>query len=297
MSRVVFGLYDEMGYMQLLADYLEKISTKVESHLFTRKAALEEYLKGNEVEVLLLGEEVDQTQISYLEHVKNLLVLSEEPVGMGETAGKTLFKYQSAQRLVETVFEQLLGEEISFKEKKGIREQTKIYGVYRLFETSPVILERLLSKEVSEGKTLILDFGLFGGVFSLEQRQQGMSELLFYLKQPTEKIVRKLPGLIQEWQGVDYLCPVEDYRDLYGITPKEVDLMLQVLSENTEYENVICDIGFLSETTLHLMEECDFFYLCQPRNQWEQKQRDGFLQLLQKENMEKVISKLGYLSE
>ncbi len=296
MSKLVFGLYDEIGYMQLLADYLEQFNSKVESHLFTQKDSLEKYLKENEVEVLLLGEEVDGNQISYLEHAKHRLVLSEEPIETGESMETKIFKYQPAPRLVEEIFERVLKVDSGLKEKRRIKGKVRFYGIYRLWKNDSLILEQILAKEVPAGKSLIIDMGIFSGFMATEQRNSGLSELLFYLKQQTEKIVRKLSGLIQEWQGVDYLCPVEDYRDLYGITREEMELLLHILSENTDYENVIFDLEFPGEASLYLLGECDFIYLSKPQNEWEKNQRDGFLRLLQKEGMEKAISRITYLS-
>ena len=282
--------------MQCLAEYLERTSLKTECHLFTEKDTLEEYLKNNELEVLLLGEEVDCKQIDYLEHVKNQLIFTEYPFEKAEATEGKIFKYQSAEKILEVIFEQCLKEDIWEKGKNQFKGETRFYGIYRLFESSSVMLEEVLIKKVGEEKTLILDMGLFDGISAKSQKGSGMSELLFYLKQQTEKIARKIPGLIQEWRGADYISAVEDYRDLYGITRKEMELFLQILSENTEYENIIFDLGFLGESTLYLLGQCDCVYLRKPQNQWEENQRDGFLRLLQREHMEKLVEKMEYVT-
>ena len=296
MSKVIFGLYDEAGYMQLLADYLEKNSSKAECHLFTGKDTLEEYLKCNELEVLLLGEEVDYKHIDYLEHVKNQLILTEEPIEQGEAIDGRVFKYQPAGKICEEILNRFLKQDFLEKEKHGFKRETKFYGIYRLFENGPSTLEEVLGKEVPERNTLILDMGLFDGNFSSEEKGQGMSEVLFYLKQKSEKAARKLPGVIREWNGRDYISAVEDYRDLYGIARKEMDLLFRILTESTVYENVIFDVGFLGETTLYLLERCEYVFLKQPQNQWEENQRDGFIRLLKRENMDKVLNKLRYVT-
>lgn len=295
MSKVVFGLYDEVGYMRLLADYLERNSPKVECHLFTGKDTLEEYLKRNELDVLLLGEEVETDRVKSWENVKKQLIFTEEPVEKSETASGRIFKYQSAGEIMEMIFEQFLKLDSGVAKKKEFHGKVRFYGVFRLFENDSKILEGLLQREAAEGKTLILDFGYFSGISITGKKEKGMTELLFYLKQKTEKTARKLSGLIQEWKGVDYLPAVGDYRDLYGVTKKEVELLLQILSENTEYENVIFDIGFLGEATLYLLGKCEYVFLRQPQNQWEENKKEGFLQLLQRENMQSVVEKMDYL--
>lgn len=37
---------------------------------------------------------------------------------------------------------------------------------------------------------------------------------------------------------------MEDYRDLYELSAKDLERLLLVLAEDTEYEKVVFDIGF-----------------------------------------------------
>ncbi len=297
MKKTVIGLYDETGYMQFLVDYLEKIHSKAESHLFTSRENLEIFLKENEVDVLLLGEEVDVSEISYMENVKNRLVLSEEPVESEESHLTKIFKYQPASKVVEAIlspFGQLNG---NISKRQMCCDKTRIYIALRIWENGSGLLEQILEREVPEGKTLIMDMETYSGFLPVSQRNFGLSEFLFYVKQDTEKIGRKLSGLIRQWQEVDYLCPVTDYRDLHGITREEIRLLLHILLENTEYENVIFDVGFPGDASLYLLEKSDGIYTSRMQNEWQQNQWDGFVQFLRKEGMEDIISKVKYLSE
>lgn len=303
MKKLLFALYDTEGYMMPLAGYFGKKFFMMECRLFTKKDCLLEFLKGHQVDVLLLGQEVEAAQLSYLEHVKKVIILSEEKNIPNQQNIPIIFKYQSAEKVCQEIFQMIAQEEIPFLSARETRENIAFYGLYRPYGSLLQMQKLYLSDEAKGKKSLVINLEPLSGFDPMEERNEedgsnlrGMSELVFYLKQHSEKIALKLRVLVQKWKGMDCIYPVEDYRDLYSLNCEEIDLLLSVLAEETDYELVLFDVGFLSDASLYLLYCCDRIYIPQAVNDWEENQKKSLERLLEREGMEEMKSNIHYVS-
>lgn len=301
MRKLVFAMFDLQGYMEALAEYFGRKNFLMECRLFTQKSSLEEYLREYTVDVLLLGQEVRISELSYLGNAQNIMILSEGNMVCEESEldYPLLFKYQSAESMLTEIFRAIgvCGEEAG--EGFTGEEKTQFMGIYRPYGQLPPIESFLRGKE--EVKTLWMDLELFSGVFgagiaSQKEEMRGMSELIFYLKQRSGKLAWKLQPLIQETGGVDYIGPVEDYRDLYSLNREDIDLLLTVLAKETGYERVIFDIGYLNDSALYLLYCCSRVYMPQAGNCWEENQKNSLEHLLIKEGLGEMVESIRYVS-
>lgn len=302
LKKLLFALYDTQGYMRALTEYFGKKNFLLESHLFTKLESLVNFLKGHSLDVLLLGSEVELEQLPYLENVGHVIIMSEG--NMVSECGNypVIFKYQSAERILKEIFQIIAqsGEDISIS-LGNFQEHTNFYGIYRPYGEPFPIKRFFLEGEGQEEKSLFINLELLSGLHAPQKVKgekgiRGMSEVIFYLKQRTEKLSLKVRMLIQQWEGVDYLYPVEDYRDLYSINREDVDRLLSVLAHETEYESVIFDVGFLNDSSLYLLYCCDRIYIPQPRNSWEENQKNALEQLLKREGLEEILDSICYVS-
>jgi len=125
---------------------------------------------------------------------------------------------------------------------------------------------------------------------------RGMSEIIFYLKQKNEKLAAKLRALTRRRDNLDYLWPVEDFRDLYSIGREDVDRLLATLANETDYERIIFDIGFLTDSSLYLLYCCDRIYIPKAKSVWEENQKNALEELLVREGLEEVIDSIRYVA-
>jgi hypothetical protein len=123
-----------------------------------------------------------------------------------------------------------------------------------------------------------------------------MSEIVFYLKEKNEKLAVKMAALIRNWEGIDCLYPVQDYRDLYSLNRDDMDRLLSVLANETEYERVVFDVGFLSDSALYLLYCCDRIYIPRAKNTWEENQKSAMERLFVKEGLEEMMESIQYVS-
>lgn len=65
-----------------------------------------------------------------------------------------------------------------------------------------------------------------------------------FLRQRQEKTAVKLQSLIRRIGTIEGIAAVEDYRDLYELSAKDLERLLLVLAEDTEYEKLSLILDF-----------------------------------------------------
>jgi hypothetical protein len=103
-------------------------------------------------------------------------------------------------------------------------------------------------------------------------------------------------ALVRGWEGIDCLYPVEDYRDLYSLNRDDMDRLLSVLANETDYERVVFDVGFLNDSALYLLYCCDQIYIPRARNSWEENQKIAMERLFVREGLEEMVESIQYVS-
>lgn len=302
MNKLLVALYDTQGYMRALAEYFGKKNFLLESRLFTKAESLNEFLKEKQPDVLLLGEDVDRSSLRYLDRAGHLVILSEVNCvseGMGEYP--LIFKYQSADTILKEIFAIMEGKENYHSAiGKSVCGPTEVLGIYHLYG-APLAVHQICQErgELPE-KCLFVNMELFdggrNGSRAAGEDSRGLSEMIFYLKQKNEKLALKLRQLVQQREGIDHLDPAADFRDLYSLSREDVDRLLTVLANETGYERVIFDIGFLTDTALYLLYCCDCVYIPKARNSWEESLADGLEKLLIREGLEEVVENIHYVT-
>ncbi len=300
MNKLLVALYDTQGYMKALAEYFGKKNFLLASRLFTKAESLNDFLKERQPDVLLLGQDVDRTGLKHLDHVKQLVILSEgNCVSEGREDYPLIFKYQSAENILKEIFAIL--EEGTPKES-GIAGKmcgrTEIWGIYHPYQAPPT-MQQICPEQGDSGKRCLrISMELLGGeeYKDLSGDDRGLSEIIFYLKQKNERLALKLRQLVQQSNGMDHIRPVTDFRDLYSLCREDVDRLLTVISGETGYERVIFDIGFLTDTALYLLYCCDRIYIPKAQSLWEEKQANSLERLLVKEGLEEVLESIRYIA-
>lgn len=298
MKKLQIALLDHDGYMEAFSCYLNSKKYMIENRLFTNVGKLKEYLEQNRVDVLLVGQEMDFKQVIPEEKAGRILLLSDTEKEGGCPA---IFKYQSAEKILREILS-LLAEEkgalqISLRESG---RSVEFIGVYSPYGISGDPMEQMGGLGEDKQRVLYMNLELFDGIRDLVQEKssqiRGMSELVFYLKQRREKAALKLQSLVQRRYRMDYIYPVEDYRDLYSLEREDVDLLLTILAEETPYHAVIFDVGFVSEAALYLLYRCDRLYLPRARDQWEQNKQSSWKELMAREGLEGALQQIVYIN-
>lgn len=301
MEKLIFALYDLQGYMKALSEYFSAKRFLLECHIFTKQDSLADYMKEHFVDVLLIGQEVEAEGLPYLGNARNIIVLSEGNTVSEQSDYPVIFKYQSAEHILREIFQMTGTEERMPGEEGGQKEsQTMFIGLYRPYGSLPPMEDFFAAKEGQEKKILWMDLELLSGVSDSGMQEKnanarGMSELIFFLKQKNQKLAWKLQPLIRQRNGMGYIYPVQDYRDLYSLKREDIDLLFSVLAKETGYEQIIFDLGYLNDTSLYLLYRCDRIYMPRAQTEWEENQRHSLEQLLEREGLGEMIRSIRFV--
>lgn len=298
LKKIQIALYDKSGYMDHLADYFcHRGHNMLETRLFTNWEMLKETAEKGKIDVLLVGEEVADRIRCLKKKIPQIMVLSEGNQVREGSEYYVIFKYQSAQSIVKEVLAQIAEDDsICMAQKLVMKRAVELIGVYAPYGGAGVTeyAYSIAIELAKHYKTLYVNMELFQGLDFLrkekkagkEEFQRGMSEVVFYLKQRKEKLALKLETAIVALDGIDHILAVEDYRDLYALSCEDIRRFLKVLLQQTDYERVVFDIGYLGDWTLYLMEQCTQLYMPRAVTDTQKSKKEAFFRFLRRENYE-----------
>ncbi len=264
--KKIMAVYDEDPfYAERLSDYVNRKEKGIfRAQAFTSRERLEEFAKGNDIDVLLAGTSVGESADSGLQSVQKIY-LTEEP-GSGSEVGETeIYKYQSGDDIIREVM-------AAYCDLPGVKSvypgltarEKRLVGVYspvgRCGKTSLALaMGQALAKEE---KVLFVSLDLFTGFSQLldEPWKRDLSDLLYYYKQGRFHALR-LNSILYYLGDMAWLPPLK-YPDDYGqVTVSELaDLFQQILRESS-FETIILDIGNYDRQVLPVLDACNVVYM------------------------------------
>lgn len=307
MKRIQVALYDKNGYMPSLVDYLcKKGHSLFETRLFTSTELLTKRAMEQGIDVLLAGEEVLDEIKAFRDLIPQIILLSEGDRVCEGSEYYVIFKYQPAQEIVREMLACVADDDrISFVQGRAGGREMEVISTYAPYGGAGVTENAIhVAKEMAQRKkTLLVSMELFQGSewFGEEGKsgkkaeisRRGMSEVIFYLKQRKEKLALKLETILVVKDHVDCIIAVEDYRDLQSLESRDLQYFLDILIQQTDYECVVFDIGYLSEAMLWLMEQSHKLYMPSAHTGTQKMKQQSFRRLLLREDKEQLLKKFG----
>ncbi len=310
MNKIIVAMFDREGYTRHLAEYLlHHCSALLDVRLFTNAEQLQQFLHRERVEMLLIGERDWDPSWRDRADVRHLIFLSDGNMvreGMGKSV---IFKYQSAESIVREILAIIADDDAIQTAGTCIKmKHAEFIGVYSPFGGAGVsTFAYCIAREYGvQYQTLYLNMELFNGMSVYRDRDgkgildetesKGMSELIFYIHQNKDKLAVKIQSLVKRRERIDCIDAVEDYRDLYSMTIPDLQRLLQVLAEESAYQKILFDIGYLGETTLELMRSCDILYLPKAVSEIQQNKQISFEQLLLREGDQELVERIRFVA-
>lgn len=275
-KKIRMALYDSDGYMVSLVNYLcKKKQEIVETRLFTNPSMLQDYVRQGQADVVLAQEEELEWVRELQSFVPKIILLTEGNMVREQSEYIPVFRYQSAEEMVREVMEAVAEDErIDYMGVVPAHRHAKIICGYAPFGGGGVstFLFTMAREFAKSYRTLYVSLEEFYGMESLppekkgqkKEAYHGMSEVIFYLQQRKERLALKLESLVYEWEQMEYLPAVENYRDLHQMTREDMAFFLNILLQETPYERLVFDVGFLGEAGEYLLEQSDKIYMPYP---------------------------------
>lgn len=310
MTHKIMAICDtEEGYAFRMAEYLlEKVKLPYALHLFTAVEELEKFAGREEIEILLIAEsawrlikeEYIRTQVAQM----FILQESGEPVqtlipqGSGEAKREDLrciSKYQSPEIVVQEILN-LIADGSGWK---GCLEATdtaaKLIGIYspikRCLQTSFALsLGQLLAKE---HKTMYLNFEMYSGLGELLRReyQTDMLDVMYYFQSAREKLALRLPSVIQNAGGLDYIPPMQYSLGIKEVPGEQWLALCRDIAAIGEYEYMILDLDDGIDGLFDLLKSCQKIYTITKEDPFAQAKLRQYERMLQQGELGEISEK------
>lgn len=276
---------DEVEYAFSLMNYIngEKEQPCL-AMAFTSEENLQQYLKENTVELLLLG---DHLTIELKEGTAVLWLTDGQEV----VHENGVYKYQSAESLMQSIMEKVLENVETFSVVK--KENFAIYGIYSPIGRCGKTNLAMGICRYHTGKCLYIGLEEYGSFLDEKGKNQ---EMLYYLKNREAGFSLRLNQFIVQQKGCYTIPSPCCYLDLKQITVEDMNWFIeQVLSEGT-YQTMVFDIGTGSLSDFRLFELFHKIFVPILEEQTAQVKKEQFLKFIEKSQNIQWKEKLTFLN-
>lgn len=243
MRRIMAVCDADSCYAGRFAEVANRVkSIPFEVVAFTSLARLKEFTEKEQVELLLMGDDAEEADLTDVK-VERVIRLSEE--GTVKDDRPAIYKYQSSDSVLREVMACCQVWEQPFT-SQTVRSKSRVLGVYsplsRCGKTSfAFTLGQVLAQN---GKALLLSLEECSGLSKLTATVYGstLSDVLYYYRQGEYSRLR-LSSSIYSWGGLDYVPPVTYAEDLAGLRGNEVAGLVGAIAADGMYEAIVVDLG------------------------------------------------------
>lgn len=262
MKRIM-AVYDvDPFYADKFAEFAnQKEKTPFTAVAFSSLSRLKAFAEQQPVELLLVGEEVEQRELEEL-LVGQIVRLSE--TGMtAEDGAPVVYKYQPSDDVLREVMAcyQVQPEPVRMA---AVGRGSTVIGIYspvnRCGKTGfALTMGQILSKE---SKVLYLSLEENSGLSKLTgtQHRGSLSDLLYYFRQGQYSGMR-LSAVTYSLGNLDYVPPVTYAEDLADVSGGELEMLLARIAGERRYEVILLDLGQFGKGVENLLEMCDLIYV------------------------------------
>lgn len=298
MTHKIMAICDtEEGYAFRMAEYLlEKVKLPYTLHLFTAVEELEKFAGREEITILLIAESAWRLlKAEYIrKQVEQTFILQES----GDAAGEGLCcisKYQSPEMVVREMLN-AIADGGGWKDyPETVNMAARMIGIYspvkRCLQTSFALsLGQILAKE---HKTIYLNFEMYSGLGELLRReyQTDMLDVMYYFQNAREKLALRLPTIIQNAGGLDYIPPMQYSLGIKEVPGEQWLALCRDIAAIGEYEYMILDLDDGIDGLFDLLKNCQKIYTITKEDPFAQAKLGQYERMLQHEELEEISEK------
>ncbi len=287
------AIYDENIWMaEKFADYLRR--QKDSPFIVKIYTDLQCYLSDeHKNDLLLVGMGVMGMEIETSE-CERIILWEEGEVPKEYASYPMIYRYQSAKIMYRELMKIYMDrEDVVLKNISGKEQNGELVGIYSPGGSiKTTALSILMAKEI-EGEKQVLWFSM--DEFKLQEEiegvriKEGVSELLYYLKQKTSNLGMKIVAFTEKIGKIDCLGYAACVYELREITIEEWKELFEILKIESGYETIVVDIGPLPQD-IEFFELFDKLYI--PVVSKGSVELQHFYELLDQLNVEGIKEKM-----
>lgn len=295
MKQKIFALCDlEENYAFRMAEYIsDKISMPYKLHIFTQTEKLKTFLDEHKISVLLIAESALSKLKTQLD-IPNVFVLQESDEKI-ETDYRCINKFQSPEEVVREMAEEIAELEGWGGNKCAAITKSKMIGVYspvkRCLQTSfALTMGQLLARE---HKALYLNFECYSGFSQLLHREfaADMMDMVYYFRCAREKLAIRLPYIVQNINGLDFIPPGQSSIDMQEIAGEDWSGLLEAIEEASDYDYLILDLTDGMNGLFELLTRCYKIYTITKDDGFAMAKMNQYEKILQLNEMDDIAGK------
>ena len=264
MKKNTLAVFDpDEEYVTKLMSYMnDSRSVPLEIQGFTDKSLLKDFIKGNDIDILLIPEDDLDDDIEACE-TGEMMVLSENEGAKDSRGHKAICKYQSSENIMREVM-CYYAEQPLLEAGLISNVDTEIITVYspirRSFRTSfAFALGEVLSEKE---KVLYLNLEEFSGFNQLLQKNfmSDLSDLLFYIDQKKRNFPCKLASMVEKAGLPDYIPPVISPLDILSVSRETWIILFNELC-GCDYTKIVVDLSDSISGFLDILQASRTIYM------------------------------------
>lgn len=261
MSEVLAVLDKDQEYLEQLVNYIkQKKNFNFIVVAFTDITPYLEYEETNKVAILLYNNNYNDLVIGCSAKQKLALV---ETKAIKEENKVNIYKYQSVELLMKEILRHYEGSQ-GMNIREALSNDLHVIGIAAFTgEISSNYVGALLAYEYGKSKrTLFLSLDPFHSkkVLGIREDSEGVSDLIYYVKQKNSNLSLKIASLINKIETFDYIIGFSHWNDLFELQEEEVKHILNTIRNHLNYEVLIVEMGSMNHFSIALMEECNCIY-------------------------------------
>ncbi|HAN10661.1 MAG TPA: hypothetical protein DCP90_08640 [Clostridiales bacterium] len=287
-------------YRESLVEYMmENENERIQVVSFSNKELLENYVlsKGSKIDMLVA--DVSFMNERVLMGIKNYVILTEKNIKDELINYDCIFKYQSGKTIVNMIFDYYYASTDNSKQSDS--KKSNIYAVYSICDSklkTEGAMNTCMSYLEKGKKVLYVSFDSFALVDIYNKNsEKGLSNILFELKD--KENIEKIREYITKdrEKDIDFLAPFQNFLEYYELTSKDVNKIINILYELTEYDCIVIELALdFGEVTRTVLERADEKFMIY--NATNQEKMNKFKNDLKQDNKSRELLKsMEFISE
>lgn len=260
---VIYEKNREYG-SRLMTAVAQRAAMRFRVQLFTDREHLESYIKSNEPDVLLTGEECYYEGIRKMYQGRIIMLLDEpeDSDSVEKLYGQNVvgvYRYQSSEILYKEV-----AKGGGLVRKKGSDSVNTITVYSPVYAEPKVTFVLTLAKVLGEKyKVLYLNLEEFSGLDELlpDVERGTLSDAIYYYRQGKAAALDKIKQIINTVSGFDYITPVKCAEDISSIEPEEMLDFIDCIGKEMAYDVVILDVSESVREKWKILESSTRLYM------------------------------------
>jgi len=281
LTNSTIAIFDsEADYALKLAEYFRlKSGLNYSVPVFTDYNSLKNYLSENYIDILLISEEFC-LHIEELKNIPNIFILTEGTIDAALNQYTSFYKYQPA----DTILRDVMSCYALYSPQKNITVSTaapaKITGIYSPVKRCGKTCFALAYGCIVSMKesSLYINLEEYSGFsFFVDGTSVGdLSDLLYFYRQNSSNIDKKLAALSRGYHNLSYIPPMQFSYDIKNMESCDLNHFIQAISETEQYQNIILDISDSLKDVPALLSICSKIFMPTTKDAISQLKIDEF---------------------